>query len=222
MRWPRGVRMKKQNRKGDKTKREQKDARRKAALAKRGRETPSSPSLVHQARAAASAFGVNYCMFSDGLFDIGIGYVVLGRTISPTTVATAVSLVDVYCLGVKNGFYAELTHTKFLNMVEGLAGMEYPLVDIDPPCARKIVAGAVEYANQLGFVPHDSYPPADALFGDIDADSCSTEYVFGKDGKPCFISGPHDTPAKIRKVVRTLTDRVGEDNFDYMLRVDDF
>ena len=135
--------------------------------------------------------------------------------------ATAVFLVDVHCLGIKNVIYAEFTHEKFSEMVKGMAETEYPLVDIDPACARKIVAGAVEYAKQLGFAPHDVYPPAEALFGDIDVDSCNTEYVFGKDGKPFFFSGPQDTPAKIRKVVRSLTDRVGEGNFDYIVQIDD-
>ncbi len=159
-------------------------------------------------------------MITEDIFDHGIGHVVLGRTKSPTTVATADFLVDVHCLGVKNGFYAELTQEKFMEIIRGMAGMESPFVDIDPACARKIVAGAVEYAKQLGFAPHDDYPAAEALFGDIDADSCSTEYEFGKDGKPLFFAGPYDTPAKIRKVMRTLTDRVGEGNFDYMVQVD--
>ncbi len=135
-------------------------------------------------------FGVNYCMITEGIFDIGIGHVVLGRTKPSTTVVTAVLLVDVHCLGVKNGFYAELTHEKFSEMVKGMAGTESPFVDIDLACARKIVAGAVEYAKQLGFDPHDVYPLAEALFGDIDADSCSTEYIFGKDGKPFFFLDP--------------------------------
>ncbi len=212
--------MKKQNRKRDQRKREQKELRRKAVLATKSGQTSSSRSLLQQARAAASRFGVNYCMITEAIFDIGIGYVVLGRTKSPTTVATAVLLVDVYCLGVKNGFYVELTHAKFSEIVKGLAETESAFVDIAPACARKIVAGAVEYATQLGFAPHDAYPAAEALFGDIDPHSCSTEYAFGNDGKPYFISGPHDTPAKIRKVIRVLTDRVGEGNFDYIARVD--
>lgn len=161
-------------------------------------------------------------MITENLFDIGIGYIVLGRTKSSNSVATAVFLVDVYCLGVKNGFYVELPHENFLEMLNGLAESGNPLIDIDPTCARKIVAGAVEYAKQLGFAPHDDYPPAEALFGDIDANSCSTEYVFGKDGKPFFFAGPQDTPAKIKSIVRTLTDRVGEGNFDYIVPIDDF
>ncbi len=38
--------------------------------------------------------------------------------------------------------------------------------------------------------------------------------------KNLFFAGPRDTPAKIRKVVRTLTYRVGEGNFDYIVPVD--
>ena len=65
--------------------------------------------------------------------------------------------------------------------------------------------------------PHVDYPPAGALFGDIDAGVCRTEYEFGKDGKPLYVSGPYDTPAKIRKIMRTLTEKVGEGNFDFMV-----
>ncbi len=213
--------MKRQSRKRDQRKHEQKVARRKAALTTKSGQTPSSRSLLHQAQAAAATFGVNYCTITEGIFDLGIGHVVLGRTKSSTTMATAVFLVDVHCLGIKNVIYAEFTHEKFSEMVKGMAETEYPLVDIDPACARKIVAGAVEYAKQLGFAPHDDYPPAEALFGDIDAATCSTEYEFGKDGKPFFFSGPQDTTAKIRKVMRTLTDRVGEGNFDYIVQADD-
>lgn len=212
--------MKKQNRNRDQHKRAQKEAKRKTALAEKTRQSPSSLSLINRARAAASTYGVSYCMITEGIFDTGIGHVVLGRTKSPSTVATAVFLVDVHCLGVKNGFYAELPHEKLTEMIKGMAGTESRFIDIDPECARKIVVGAVEYARDLGFSPHSDYPPAEALFGDIDAGACNAEYDFGKEGKPFFFAGPHDTPSKIKKVIRTLADKVGEGNFDYIAMVD--
>ena len=160
-------------------------------------------------------------MVSEGLFDVGIGYVVLGRTISPTKMAMAAFLLDVYCLGAKNAFYAELDQEKFRELVDGIEGAG-PFVDTDPECARKLVERAVDYAEQLGFAPHEDYPPAQALFGDIDAGSCSTDYEFGKGGKPLFVAGPNDTPAGIRKIVRTLTETVGEENFDYFVPAEGF
>ena len=214
--------MKKQTGGQDPHKRAQKAARRKAVLAGRGGQAHSSRSDLHRARTVASTFGVGYCRVSEGLFDIGMGYVVLGRTISPTQVAMAAFLLDVYCLGVKNAFFFEIDQGKFREMVEGMTESAGPFVDTDPQCARKLVEGAVDYAERLGFAPHEDYPPAQALFGDIDADSCPTEYEFGKDGKPLYIAGPNDTSARIRKIMRTLTDKVGEENFDYVLPADDF
>lgn len=204
--------------------RAQKNAKRKAVVAAKKKEQAqaASPTHLHQARVAASSFGINYSMVTEGIFDIGIGSVVLGRTISSTKVATGVILVDVYCLGIKNAHYAELTHEKFREMINGMSDDGHPIVDIAPECARKIVDGAIAYAADLGFTPHADYPPAGALFGDIDAGTCQTEYEFGKDGKPLYVSGPNDTPAKIRKVVRTLTAAVGEENFDYMVETGGF
>jgi hypothetical protein len=214
--------MKKQTGGQDPHKRAQKAARRKAVLAGRGGQAHSSRSDLHRARTVASTFGIGYCKMSEGLFDIGMGYVVLGRTISSTKVAMAAFLLDVYCLGAKDGYYAEVDQGKFREMVEGMTEAAGPFVDTDPQCARKIVDGAVDYAKRLGFAAHEDYPPAQALFGDIDADSCPTEYEFGKDGKPLYIAGPHDTPARITKILRTLTDKVGEENFDYVLPAEDF
>lgn len=200
--------------------RAQKEAKRKADVAaKKKEQAAESLALVHRAPAAASAFAVSYCLVSEGLFDIGIGYVILGRTMSPAEVATGVFLVDMYCLGIKNAYYTEATHEQMREMIDKMSDEGNSLVDIAPECARKIVDGAIAYAKEFGFTPHADYPPAGALFGDIDAGACPTEYEFGKDGKPLYVSGPNDTPAFIRKVIRTLTAKVGEGNFDFMVEV---
>jgi hypothetical protein len=215
--------MRKLGRGPDPRKRADKAARRKATLAARGGPSVASRSSLNRARSVASTFGVDSCMVSESLFDVGMGYVVLGRTISPTKVAMAAFMLDVYCLGAKNGFFVEVDRENFDTLVEGMAEAAGPFVDSDPACARKLVEGVVDYAQRLGFAPHEDYPPAHALFGDIDTGSCPTAYAFGMDGKPCYIVGPHDTPARIRKILRTLTDKVGEDNFDYILpAVNDF
>jgi len=193
-------------------------AKRKATVAARKNEqtvTPRSP--LNQARSISSTFGINYCAVTENIFDLGIGYVVLGRTISSARVATALFLVDVHCLGVKNAFYTDRTHTELRALIDKLSGDGNLMVDISPECARQIVDGAVTYAREFGFGPHADYPPAYALFGDTNAGACQTEYEFGMDGKPLFVSGPNDTPAKIRTVIRTLTETAGPGNFDYIV-----
>lgn len=213
--------MKKQKGNRNQRSRAAKDARRNAVLAGRKKEQPpTSHSLIQRSRAAARTFGVSYCLATESIFDVGIGHVVLGRTTSPFKVAFSVFLVDVFCLGVKNGFYGERTHDEFKEMLNKVAGDEFPFVEIAPECARKLVEGAVAYAENLGLSPHADYPPAAALFGDINAEACPIEYEFGKDGKPLFVSGPNDTPAMIRRTMRTLTDKVGEGNFEFMVAAD--
>ncbi|MCP4070803.1 MAG: hypothetical protein GY742_03570 [Hyphomicrobiales bacterium] len=203
--------------------RARKQAKRKAILAaKKNQRTNTALSPVRQARSASLTFGVNYCAATANLFDIGIGYVIVGRSIPPAKVATAVFLVDVYCLGVKNAYYIDYTHEQLLTLIDKLAGDEGPMVDVTPECARKIVDGSVAYAREFGLPPHADYPAAYALFGDIDIDACPVEYEFGREGKPCFITGPNDTPAKIRKIMRTLNQSAGPDNFDFILGSEGF
>ncbi len=202
-------------------KRARKQVKRKTIVAAKNHRANTTLSPLRQARSIGLTFNVNYCAATKSIFDIGIGYIILGRTISPTKVATAVFLVDVYCLGVKNAYYIDYTHEQLLTLIDKLAGDESSIEDITPECARNIVDGAVAYAKSIGLAPHADYPQAYALFGDIDVDACPLEYKFGRDGKPCFISGPNDTPARIRKIIRTLTESVGSENFDYLLGFDD-
>lgn len=199
-----------------------KAARRKAVLNDKHGQAVSSHSALAQAKLAATRFGVSHCMITEALFEQGLGYVILGREKPSTTVALAFFLVDVNCLGVKNAFYAEMSHREFMGRVEGLMMSDFPLVDIDPPCARQVLAGAIAYARELGFSPHRDYAEAVALFGDIDACTCSTAYEFGKDGKPFYFAGPNETPSKVRRILRSLTDKVGEGNFSYLTQADFF
>jgi hypothetical protein len=191
----------------------QKAAKRKAVVVARKAGQAMAPlSPLHRARAAASAYDISYCMMTEGIFGIGMGSVILGREYSSAKTAISHFLLDVHCLGVKDAHYSELTHEQLREMLD-----EYEShVDIAPECARKLVQGAVAYGKEYGFLPHADYLSASALFGDIDAATCPTEYEFGRDGKPFYVSGPNDTPARIKKILRTLTKNAGEGNFEFM------
>src|SRR5262245_38696707 len=90
---------------------------------------------------------------------------------------------------------------------------------LHPTCARKLVEGAEAYARDLGFSPHPDYQRARRIFGDLDPTACPTHYTFGKDGKPFFMSGPYDTPARCRKIIDTLTRRCGPEGFHYTVAI---
>ena len=161
---------------------------------------------------AASA-PIHECLVPDSLFDIGIGNVIVSRKMPNGFIGAAFFLVDVFCLGIKDVFYEALSPAEYDSRVSSLQHETFRA--LHPTCARKLVEGAEAYARDLGFPPHPDYQRARQIFGDLDATACPTHYVFGRDGKPFFLSGPYDTPAKCRRIIETLTRHCGIDGFNF-------
>ena len=195
-----------------------KAAKRKAVVAikKSLGEVDGLVSRGRQALPAASA-PIHECLVPDSLFDIGIGNVIVSRRMPNGFIGAAFFLVDVFCLGIKDAFYDVLSPAEYDYRLAGLQHETFRA--IPPACARKLVEGAEAYARDLGFTPHPDYQRARQIFGDLDATACPTRYVFGKDGKPFFMSGPYDTPAKCRRILDTLTRRCGPEGFHYTVAV---
>ena len=60
------------------------------------------------------------------------------------------------------------------------------------------------------------------LFGDVDPAASEARFEFGKDGKPFFIAGPRDTPARCKQILTTLANTCGPDGFHYLIPVSPF
>lgn len=182
-----------------------KAAERKAKLAEKRSLVPSGPT-------AAARFPVVDCLVSINLFDEGIGDLILTRLLPHGKLAVAGFLVDPYCLGVKNALYREMDGGEF-EFYRREINSQTPLESVRPSCLRKLVEDAVRYADSIGLAPHPDYAKAARLFGDIDASACTTDYVFGNDGKPLYVNGPYETPAQQRKIIETLKRHLGPDGF---------
>ena len=122
-------------------------------------------------------------------------------------------LADVYCLGVKNAMGPAIMDELELSRFRGLYFASYHSDPLDAPIelAREVVFGSLEYARELGFEPHPDFAAAAGHLGPWTGPSSIT---FGKDGKPFYVSGPNDRPDSI---IRTLRDKVGDGNFDFVL-----
>jgi hypothetical protein len=165
----------------------------------------------------ATTAPILHCWAAEDVWEQGIGNVVLSRQLRSGNVAFAVFLVDMYCLGVKDVFMNVAPRALYdRNLHEKLAKAG-PLVLLKPECARKLVEGAVQYALDLGLPPHPDYRVAKLIFGNVSAEACTEEYVYGKDGKPLFFSGPYDDEAKCRFVLHALEEHCGPDGFDYII-----
>jgi hypothetical protein len=201
------------------TRRRQKKLERRKAKAKAKKKAlarQESRGMAARLEEAAEA-PILHCYTTDILWDEGLSPVLISRKLKSGHVAFVIFLVDVYCLGVKDVTLGVAPRSRYDFQVYGKLSEQYRLVGLTPEAARKLVEGAVEYARDLGLPPHPDYRKAGPIFGDIDAEACREEFVYGQDGKPCFFAGPYDSPWRCKQIIRTLTDRCGPDGFHYLM-----
>lgn len=187
-------------------------------------ERLSFPLLSKNKAIRYADYPLHECYLPNGLFESGLGVMLLSRRISSGFVAVSSFVVDVYCLGIKNAHFVvatteEYEHTIKRRTFESHEDQQFE--QIHPSCARKIIEGAVRYASNLGFAPHPDYLNAKDLFGSIEADACPMKYTYGKDGKPLYIQGPYETHSNAKKIIHQLQTRCGEGNYHYVLVLDE-
>jgi len=150
-----------------------------------------------------------------GFGNNGLGLVFVARVVS-NRFQVCTYLVDYWCLGVKDVIgprqydrtkYGAFLQNVYRNYDEGYA-------EITLQQAQDIVLGAVAYAASLGLPPHADFAATREHLGEW---SGQTDIEFGRDGKPFFIAGPYDNA---NVIVRTLEQKLGANNFDYMFPVD--
>jgi hypothetical protein len=156
------------------------------------------------------------------LFEKGIGWVIVARFKSAgQRVEAGVFLVDAFCLGVKWAAYECCDRQDYLDRIRGHYDSEFPMVAVEPWCARKLVEQAAAYARGLGFAPHLDYKKAARVFGGLHAEQCAQHFTFGREGKPFYCRGPKETEEQARRIVRQLEQRCGPGKYDYLVALGD-
>lgn len=146
----------------------------------------------------------------------GLASIAVWRTRGDGSVDYAIFLVDAYCLGVK-----ECIAESSVTASDVAADIDLQLPEavrerIHPACAKKLIEGAVAYAQSLGFAPHRDFRKARKVLNGIDAADCPREFTYGLDGKPCYVRGPDDDDERVDRILAILEARCGEDGYDYM------
>jgi hypothetical protein len=184
-----------------------KEARRQKQLAKKkakrnekrtqmARATSADPTqrLMH-----CNRWPITYSAISDTLWEDGIGHAVLARRMPDGMIAHGTFLLDVWCLGVKDSFWAVKTPVDFRQLCEHM-NENLGLREVSPEYVAKLVTEAVAYADKYGFHPHGGFRHASRLLDGIDPAKCEETFEFGKDGAPLYVSGPNDTPERARDI----------------------
>lgn len=175
---------------------------------KRARAQQRSLGMAYRLERTAAA-PILHSVATEETWTEGMGNVLVSRQLSSGKVAFAMFLLDMYCLGVKDAFCNIVPASEYEERLYRDMAAQYRLVHLSPEAARKLVEGAVDFAEKWGFPPHHDYLTAKAIFGDISAADAEEEFEYGKHGKPVFIAGPYDDAARCAAITRTLTARMG-------------
>ncbi len=143
------------------------------------------------------------------LWDEGIGNIILTRRAPGGQFACAVFLVDVWCLGVKNAFWKVLNGSDYNKLLKQTA-QHGELREVAPEYLAKLVLSSVDYAQALGCPPHPDYRAAKMLLAGIDPSLCPDTFEFGKDGKPYYYRGPHESLTKAKAIAERINAAGGE------------
>ena len=185
----------------------------------------ASSSLVAMTKAAAyTNFPLHECLMPDALFDNGIGSLIVSRRLPMGELAVSAFVVDTYCLGVKNAFFAVMSEEKYeeelkTSMLAAHEGQAFER--LDPGCMKKLITDSVRYAEDLGFPPHKDYKGAIGLLNDVDASSCATAFSFGFNGKPFYVRGPNESILQAKRIVERLVRRCAPENCHYSVILDE-
>jgi hypothetical protein len=156
------------------------------------------------------------------LFSKGIGWVIIARfKARGQRVQVGVFLVDVFCLGVKLAVYEDCDLEDYRRRILNHYQSIFPMVPVEPCCARKLLEQAVQYARSLGLAPHLDYKKAARAFGGVQAAQCAQQFTFGCNGKPFYRRGPRETEAQALRLVRRLERCCGPGNYDYEVLLGD-
>jgi hypothetical protein len=190
----------------------EKAARRKVIVAeKRKAEAPLTGVRAILDAATAPDFA---CLATEGLFDIGIGWVVAARHLPSGSVGVSIFLVDVWCLGIKDAFFRVMSRRELEEHMSRMNG-EYRLLPMDPSVARKLLHDAAAYAASFGLPPSEEFANVELIFGDTPL--AEETFSLGKDGKPFYMAGPNDSPARQRRIMDALAKHAGPNRFDFMV-----
>jgi hypothetical protein len=124
-------------------------------------------------------------------------------------------LVDTFCLGVKDAtLWDDMTEAELRDEVES----RFPpgtMEQIGPADAKKLIEGALAYAQKLGFSPARDYRKARRVLGGIDTAPSPGEFTYGDQGRPHYIQGPSDSDERADRVRAILEARLGPGGYAF-------
>ena len=169
---------------------------------------------------AARKVPIYECLINEGWEEGGIAQIFVARKKQSGNIILGVYIVDTFCLGLKNTMFqhsmSEYEYEQHKKQISRNTEMAWE--KLSPNTCFNIVYGAIEYAEDLGFMPNKDFSITEYILDDVESLEFE-EIEFGRDGKPYYFAGPYDDTSK---VIAKLKKAVGEDNFEYTLPMGGF
>jgi len=167
---------------------------------------------------AARKLPVKKTLVSEKIFEVGLGQVVVVRERPNGDLVVGVYMVDVFACGVKDSFFNIFDEEELNILIDRVEKSGEKLTEFDSNYTFNLIYGAVEYAEDCGIEPDNSFDLTSYILDDID----DIEYVdieFGKDGRPLYIQGINDNPAMI---LAAMEKNLGSGNYEFITEADMF
>ena len=163
----------------------------------------------------AHTFPVMECWISaDWQNGSGLVQIIIARQQPNEKICCGSYLVDKFCLGLKNTFAKiNLSFDRYKEHYDKMSSRQL-LTQCPIELAHQMVYEAIDYAAQFGFEPQSDWAQSQYVLeprGELEE---PYKLTFGKNGKPFFISGPHDD---VRKIIKQLEQTAGQGNFDVLI-----
>lgn len=167
---------------------------------------------------------IGKCYVLKGYEKEKITQVVISRKHKNGNISFCFYLVDLACLGIKDTFYNfNISSEEFGFLHEKAQEDSDGFEEIDYITAHNIIFVAYEYALDLELKPHKDFEKITKYFLEEDDDNIPLVDVKcgGDDGKPLYIQG-RENHTEAMKIIRTLEKNLGEDGFNYILRLESY
>jgi hypothetical protein len=153
---------------------------------------------------------------SINIWENGMGQVIISQKNTQDDIAVGNYLIDTYCLGIKDCFVLSMNAYDYQNFLDHTMGLCGEMELVEPSYAKTLIIKAAEYAKQSGLKPHSDFVKARNFLRGIPIDETQT-FTFGKDGKPFYIQGPHESTADVKRVLKILRSNQGNVNDHFLI-----
>ena len=179
-----------------------KNQRRKAIVAQKRKVEIEAGTIAGRVRAAL-ADPIQHCLLSEGLFEVGVGTMIVARGATPYSLTMVGFLLDTSALGVKDAFLCSIGARELADYLDRISPVA-PVLPVDPSHARKLLHDLVAWAGTSGFPPHRDYPKLEPIFGTVAAAS-DAEFRFGFEGTPLLVGDMSDEAQPTRAFGEEIT-----------------